>query len=92
MRVWGKILKNHRTVGQMTVPVGKPENDQALLLAVKDAVDEMVLEMDLPRPIWFRQNEDDLLKFGRTQFHQDHFIEPVSYRTFELELIDEEDG
>ena len=91
MRVWGKILKGHRTMDQRTVRIGEAEG-RNLVNRVKEALDEMVLDMDLPRPIWFKQNEEDLLKFGRTEFHQDHFIERIPFQKLELELIDEEDS
>ena len=89
MQVWGKIMKGHRTLDQRTADIGEAEG-KSLVNEVKDALDGMVLDMDLPRPIWFRQNEEDLLKFGRTEFHQDHFIERISFQKLELELIDEE--
>lgn len=90
MQVWGKIIRGHRTVQQLTLDL--EESSLSLVSRVKMCVDDMVLELDLPRPIWFQQNERDILDFGRTEFHQDHFIEPISFSFFEIELIDEEDA
>ena len=90
MQVWGKLWRGHRTIHQMTVRI-HPAEGKELILEVKDALDTMALEMDLPRPIWLKQNEEDLLKFSRTEFNQDHFIEHVSFQRLEIELIDEED-
>ncbi len=89
MQLWGRIMRGHRTQQQMTLDL--PEGELPLVAKVKLCVDEMVLQMDLPRPIWFAGNEKDILDFGRTEFHQDHFIEPINFTRFELELIDEED-
>ncbi len=90
MQVWGKIIRGHRTVQQMTLDLA--EGHLPLVSRVKMCVDDMVLEMDLPRPIWFSQNEKDIQDFGRTEFRQDHFIEPISFSYLEIELIDEEES
>lgn len=88
MQLWGKIIQGHRTVRQQTLTL--EETDQPLIDRVREAMDAMALELDLPRPIWFKRNEEDIRVFGRTEFHQDHFIEPVHFTRFEVELIDEE--
>ncbi len=88
MQLWGKIVQGHRTVRQHTLTL--EDSDRPLTKRVQSAMDEMVMELDLPRPIWFKRNEEDIEVFGRTEFHQDHFIEPVRFTRFEIELIDEE--
>ena len=89
MQVWGRIMQGHKTLRQMTLDL--PEDNLPLVTRVKLRIDDMVMEMDLPRPIWFHQNEKDIMDFGRTDFRQDHFIEHIPFTCFEVELIDEED-
>ncbi|MBR2263987.1 MAG: hypothetical protein IJ917_06550 [Firmicutes bacterium] len=88
MQLWGKIVQGHRTVRQYTLTL--EDSDRTLVRRVQAAMDEMVMKLDLPRPIWFKRNEEDIEVFGRTEFHQDHFIEPVHFTRFEIELIDGE--
>ena len=88
MQLWGKIIQGHRTVRQYTMRL--EPSDRPLAEQVQDALNEMVMELDLPRPIWFKRNVEDIEVFGRTEFHQDHFIEPVRFTKFEIELIEEE--
>ena len=88
MQLWGKIIQGHRTLKQHTMEL--EASDRPLVSRVQDALNDMVMELDLPRPIWLRRNMEDIEAFGRTEFHQDHFIEPVHFTKFEIELIDED--
>ena len=50
------------------------------------------MELDLQRPIWLEQNRQDIRSFGRTNFRQDHFIEPISYDALEIEILEMDDA
>lgn len=89
LKVWGKMIRNHRTVQSITVE--EPHEKWPLLDRVRTCLDDIIMEFDLPRPIWLAQNEQDLLEFGRTEFHQDHFIEPIGFHHLEIEIIEIED-
>lgn len=88
IRIWGKIINRNRIVSQMTIP--EPHEAWTLVQRVKTAMDDLILDLDLPRPIWMQKNEQEILSFGRTEFDQDHFIEPISFHHLEIEIIDEE--
>ena len=40
---------------------------------------------------WLDQNYDELNKFGKTSFRQDHFIETIPFQELEIEIIEMDD-
>lgn len=91
IRVWGKIMAKGHVLRDAVV-----ENDERTLSRrqrVGHCVKQMIMELDLPDPIWLPINEKDLAQFGRTSFTQDNFIENFPYGRFEVEIIgsDEDD-
>ena len=85
LRVWGKIWHKHRVHQSYTAQDDHRNwSDEVRLEA---CIDEIIQALDLPRPIWLKQNHEEMEKFGRTQFHQDHFIENFPYQSFEVEII-----
>ena len=89
LKLWGKIIRGHRTVKSVTVE--DPHAEWDVLERVKICLDDMIMDLDLPRPIWFEQNEKDIYEFGRTEFHQDHFSEPITFQRLEIEIIEIEE-
>ena len=54
-------------------------------------MDEICQHFDLAKPIWLDQNYDELNKFGKTSFRQDHFIEIIPFQELEIEIIEMDD-
>lgn len=89
LRVWGKIWHKHRVHQSYTAEDDHKSWSDEVRLEV--CIDEIIQALDLPRPIWLKQNHDEMQRFGRTQFHQDHFIEHFPYQSFEVEIIGTDD-
>ena len=85
-RLWGKIIKHGKTVMEKTI-----ENRKANLTLndkMEQALEELCLFFDIGKPIWLSDNTKDFVRFKKTQFKQDHFIETISFDCFEIELIE----
>jgi|GEM_PF-37918 len=65
-----------------------PTEFDKLFASVDSALEEAVRAMDLAKPIWFPMNKNDLARFGRTKFTQDHFVEAFPYQSLEIEIIE----
>ena len=89
LKVWGKLIRGHRIVKSLTAE--DPNEGEQLLSRVRNCLDRIIMEFDLPRPIWLKQNEREILEFGLTSFFPDHFIEPVSFHHLEIEIIENEE-
>lgn len=90
LRVWGKLIKKNQ-IKQNYIAVN---NDSKLPLGerIHLCLDDICMELDLQRPIWLEQNKQDIRSFGRTNFRQDHFIEPFSYDALEIEILEMDDA
>ena len=89
LKVWGKIWFKNRVYQSHTAQDNHQNWSDAVRLEA--CIDEIIQVLDLPRPIWLNQNHEEMKQFGRTQFHQDHFIEYFPYQSFEVEIIGTDD-
>lgn len=89
LKVWGKIWYKNRVHQSHTAQDSHQDWPDEVRLEV--CIDEIIQKLDLPRPIWLKQNRDEMKQFGRTHFHQDHFIEHFPYQSFEVEIIGTDD-
>ena len=85
-RLWGKKIKKNLFVQDTVIAYEKPE--LTLNEKVQMAMDEISLEFDIEKPMWFDKNTVDMKKFGRTTFHDDQFIESIDFDYFEIEIIE----
>lgn len=89
LRIWGKIMNGGQMLNDY---VAESDNRNLSLSDRLDAcMDEMSRFFDLPKPIWLDRNYDELNRFGRTSFRQDHFIEPINFRQLDIEILEMED-
>ncbi len=45
--------------------------------------------MDISVPMWLRKNTREFVRYKRTSFQSDQFIEPVGFDRFEIRLFEE---
>ena len=86
-RIWGKIIKDNRLVNDYTACI----DDESLSRTKKvyRALDIICNELDLSTPIWLKSNQNDFIKFSRTRFTQDNFIEHIEFDYLDFHLIEE---
>ena len=88
-RVWGKLMKGSHKLDDYVAE--NNDTDKNLTLRLYDCMDEICQHFDLAKPIWLDQNYDELNKFGKTSFRQDHFIEIIPFQELEIEIIEMDD-
>ncbi len=79
--LWVRLIKRQKIWRSETAPM---EGD------VQDALHELCVKLDIPRPIWLSKHDRDWEAFGLTSFSQDHFVEAIPFDKMEIERIDTE--
>lgn len=89
LRVWGKVVSRGKTVRSSESSSADPGTGR--LERIKTCVGQIVRDLDLPNPIWLPVHEKDMLRFGKTRFTQDSFIETFPYNALEIEIIEDDE-
>ncbi|MGN0435399.1 MAG: hypothetical protein ACI4D8_02075 [Wujia sp.] len=87
-RVWGRIIKANKLVADYTACI----DDYTLTRTQKvyKALDEICYELNLSRPIWLQLNKKDFIRYSRTRFTQDSFIDDIDFDYLAFQVIEEE--
>ncbi len=86
MKIWGKLWKDNRLIMDHLVT---EENDDTRTHKIFHALDEICIAFDLGRPIWLDANVREFKRHNRTRFHQDCFVEEISFDYLELYILEE---
>ena len=86
MKMWGKLWKDNRLIMDHLVT---EENDDTRTHKIFHALDEICIAFDLGRPIWLDANVREFKRHNRTRFHQDCFVEEISFDYLELYILEE---
>ena len=65
-------------------------SDASRTQKVFHALDEICNEFDLGKPIWLETNIREFQRHAKTRFHQDSFIEEISFDYLEFHVIEED--
>ena len=87
-RVWGKIIK-HNDIKESYVYENDDPIDESEKLML--AMEGICLHFDIQQPVWLTDHQRDILKFGKTEFNDDHFIENIVFDYLEVEIIETDD-
>lgn len=87
-RVWGKLIKKNRLIKDTVIEI----EDYSLSRTQKvyRALDEMCYEFDLAKPIWLDINKNDFIRYARTRFTKDSFIEEINFDYLDFQVIEED--
>lgn len=88
-RVWGKIYKNNDIKSSYIHTIDNSDLDEAEKLKLATA--EICEYFDLQQPIWMGYHQIDILRFSKTSFKKEHFIETIDFDYLELEIIEVDD-
>ncbi len=83
-RLWGILRKKNRIWRDIVVEIHGDDSD-----ATQDALSDVCYALDIPRPIWLDKHTDEIDRFGRTSFTQEHFVESLDFDRFEIEFLRE---
>jgi hypothetical protein len=80
-RIWGIIRIKERIASDAVIELPAADLDAAL--------DELCKSLDMPRPVVLKKHRAEFLRFGRTRFIPDDFMESVRFACFEAEILRE---
>ncbi len=89
IRIWAKKMKRSRMLEDYVAENRREDED--FYTRLEDCMEEICHRMDLAKPLWLDSNYEELNRFHRTRFHQDHFIEPIPFDYLEIEIIEMDD-
>ncbi|MCM1496951.1 MAG: hypothetical protein NC124_00615 [Clostridium sp.] len=88
-RIWGKLIRENRLLRDMVVEI---EDDKlSRTKKVYQALDEICYEFDLAKPIWLEKNKKEFIRYARTRFTKDSFIEDIDFDYLDFQVIEESD-
>ncbi|MDA3847344.1 MAG: hypothetical protein PF505_12510 [Vallitaleaceae bacterium] len=85
-RLWGKIITKNEIKESYVSAIDEPSMDEAEKLKV--AVADICQHFDIQIPIWLQDHQLDILRYSKTAFKEDHFIETINYDYLEIEIIE----
>ena len=87
MRIWAKVLQDHRIIRETVreFPSARPSDLEGWSVPIH----ELCQDLDLCRPVILRKHVNDLKQFSRVVFRASDFIEPVDFDEFEIEILSE---
>ena len=87
-RLWAKIWKDNRMIQDTVIC---DESNLRRTQKVFAAIDRVVNEFDLSRPIWLDKNIREFQNHSRVRFYQDNFTETIEFDYLEIQIIEEDD-
>lgn len=84
MRIWVKIVKEQRTVRQITYEREEKLTYSHLLSYLMD----ICHELDVPTPVLLKPHVMDFAKFRHVKFKENDFVEPIDFDFLWIENID----
>lgn len=86
-RIWAKIFKDNRLVKDTVICDG---SDDTRTHKVFRALDEIIYQFDLGKPIWLDATVTEFQRHAKARFTQDNFVESVDFDYLELHVIEED--
>ena len=86
-RIWAKIFKDNRLVKDTVICDG---SDDTRTHKVFRALDEIIYQFDLGKPIWLDATVTEFQRHAKARFTQDNFVESVDFDYQELHVIEED--
>lgn len=86
-RMWGKIWKNNHMIKDTVID---DVTNRSRTEKVFAALDEIVYQFEISRPIWLDSCVKDFQKFSKVRFNQDCFIDEIEFDYLEIQMIEED--
>jgi hypothetical protein len=84
MKLHAKIIKGTKTLAEEELFFSEHESFQKQL---EQCFIELCRKMGVSVPLWLRKNTREFVRFGRTSFNSDQFLEPVDFDRFEIKFM-----
>ena len=84
LTVWGKLIKNGKTIKADTYTSRKDSLESALL----ECLEHFSRKFDIEVPMWHTNHTKQLGLFHKAVFKPDDFIDSFPYERFEIQILD----
>ena len=86
-RMWGQIWKDNHMMRDTVIC---DDSDQRRTQKVFAAIDEIIYQFDLGKPIWLDKTVREFQQHSRARFDQDSFVEEIPFDYLEIQMIEED--
>lgn len=86
-RLWAKIMKDNRLIKDTVIC---DSSDDTRTHKVFHALDEIVYQFDLGKPIWLDATVNEFKRHAKARFYQDNFMETIDFDFLEIHVIEED--
>ena len=84
-RLWARLFKNNHMIKDIVI---EDDSDDTFTHKVFNALDQVILEFDLSKPIWLDSNIRDFKRQTRTRFTKDNFVEAIEFDYLDFRVIE----
>ncbi|MFV0363363.1 MAG: hypothetical protein ACK5LL_09805 [Suipraeoptans sp.] len=85
-RIWAKEIKDNRLLRDIVI---EDDTNNTRTHKVFNAVDKIIYEFDLSKPIWLDSNIDEFKRLDKTRFTSDNFVDSINFDFLEIHVIEE---
>lgn len=86
-RLWAKIFKDNRQLRDVVIC---DDSQDTRTHKIFHAMDEIVYQFDLGKPIWLDSTVQEFKRHDKVRFTQDNFIETIDFDYLEIHVIEED--
>ena len=86
-RLWAKIMKENRLLKDTVIC---DDSNDTRTHKVFHALDEIVYQFDLGKPIWLDATVNEFKRHSKARFTNDNFIEQIDFDYLEIHVIEED--
>ncbi|MBQ6076461.1 MAG: hypothetical protein IJK86_10000 [Lachnospiraceae bacterium] len=87
MRFWAKIITDNHLIRDTVAERFGTESRTAKIFS---ALEECCAALNLPVPIWLKNNVRDFQRVAKARFRADSFIEEIDFDFLEFQVIEED--
>jgi len=83
MKLHAKLIKGTKMLAEEESLISENGSFQKQL---EQSFVELCKKMEISVPMWLKKNTKEFVRFGRTSFNSDQFMEPVDFDRFEIKF------
>lgn len=84
LRIWGKLIRNGKTIAADTCESEAEDMSEALL----ECLEHFGRKFDIETPMWHSLHTKQLGNFQKAVFTKDDFIDRINFDRFELQVLE----
>ena len=84
MKIIGKLIKGTGVISEKVVD--KDDSSVSFRDLLEANLITLCRELDISVPIWLKRNTNEFVRYHRTSFTEDQFIDSVKFDRFEIKI------